>query len=61
MNRTELLFSYISMSFSMRLTHGVALQGLFLSTLAINVTLLIIDKFQKVVWKIFDTIILDKQ
>ena len=50
----ELLFSYISMLFSMMLTHGVAPQGLLLSTLvpipkireAINVTLIIIDKLQ---------------
>ena len=32
-NGTELLFSYISMLFSMMLTHGVAPQGLLLSTL----------------------------
>ena len=32
-NETELLFSYISMLFSMMLTHGVAPQGLLLSTL----------------------------
>ena len=31
-NGTELLFSYISMLFSMMLTHGVAPQGLLLST-----------------------------
>ena len=32
-NGTELLFLYISMLFSMMLTHGVAPQGLLLSTL----------------------------
>ena len=55
-NGTELLFYYIYMLFSMMLTHGVAPQGLLLSTLvlywkireAINVTLIIIDKLWRV-------------
>ena len=52
-NGTELLFSYISMLFSMMLTHDVAPQGLLLFTLVhnihkirINVTLIFIEKLQ---------------
>ena len=67
---TELLFSYISM-FSIMLTHGVAPQGLLLSTLvpipknkrgnrcdSNNYRQIAISSF---LGKIFDTIILDKQ
>ena len=71
MNGTELLFTHISMLFSMMLTHGVAPQDVLLSTLVS------IPKNKRgnkcdsnnyrqiaiisLLGKIFDTIILDKQ
>ena len=70
-NVTEMLFSYISMLFSMMLTRGVAPQGLLLSTLGLipkntrdnkwdsnNYRQIAISSLHG---KIFDTIILDKQ
>ena len=70
-NETELLFSYISMLFSMMLTHGVAPQCLLLYTLvhipknkrgnkcdSNNYRQIAISSL---LGKIFDTIILDKQ
>ena len=71
MNVTELLFSYISMLFSMMLTHGVAPQGVLLSTLVpipINKRGNKCDSnnyrqitISSLLGKIFDTIILDNQ
>ena len=71
MNGTELLISYISVLFSMMLTHGVAPQGLWLSTLvpipknkrgnkcdSNNYRQIAISSL---LGKLFDTIILDKQ